>query len=48
MAAFFALLAGLAIGVFIGMFFVGCMIAASEVFRKMIIDLCVEAREMDM
>lgn len=48
MAAFFALIAGLAIGAVIGMFFVGVMIECSEPFRKMVIDLCVEARDEDM
>ena len=48
MAAFFALLAGLTIGVFVGMFLVGVMIGHSETFRRLIIDLCVAAREEDI
>ena len=40
MAAFFALLAGLAIGFFLGMAFVGYMIAWSSTVRKYFVDLC--------
>lgn len=47
MAAFFALLAGLAIGCFAGMFIVGVMIGALKPFRKMIMDLCMMAENED-
>ena len=47
MAAFFALLAGLAIGCFAGMFIVGVMIGALKSFRKFIMDMCIEAENED-
>lgn len=47
MAAFFALLAGLAIGCFAGMFIVGIMIGSIKIFRKYIMELCIEAENED-
>lgn len=40
MAAFFALLAGLAIGFFLGVFFVGYMITDSSLTRKYFVEMC--------
>lgn len=48
MAAFFALLAGLAIGSFAGMLFVGVMIGSSGSFRKLITNLCMECEDKDI
>lgn len=47
MAAFFALLAGLAIGFIFGMAFVGVMIATSRSFRSYIVELCGENETED-
>lgn len=48
MTAFFALLAGLAIGFILGLLYVGYMIAACRSVRKYFMDLCEDCEDEDI